>query len=246
MKKELFPVPEGEQALQQWQLKWDLPVLILDERPEAAQTFRDFKWHYGGHPQFPDRIPEITRLTPSGEIANYSRRRLLSYTDEGSLVMLREDPKGKTSDPSALFVATANVVESKITEWYVSELQHEGGGSSLVTKMYLSERQLEGLEEPLMIPEDINPVEALIRAKLHAQEQQRQQELRPRLITSSQGCWFSWGGPHLESMAPMAELQTNLEWYCQKLGKISIDNRPAFVDQSGLTPTPESATIVAA
>jgi hypothetical protein len=220
-------------------------VLLIDEnRANADRTYDDFMWQYVGHPRL-HALPELTRWRNGYGEVSFDIRDDCGYTENGTLVLIRQSSALPLDDPDSLAVMTADLEAHEIREWRVAEIHvYETYARSAADRELILEPLHDRMNEVLAIDESrINSGNAR-RDELdrrHLQRLQRERlAARASILETTQGRWFIHAGQR-EMLSNIYELDMKLKTYYQRLGDLAIRQR-----ENPQTYGAEAATIEAA
>ena len=216
----LVVIPESLTSPEQL-AHFSLAATLIYLHPEARQIYNDFMWNYHGHP-VKSELPDLKAShTEYGEI-NYSRREVHSYSQFGSLVLVRQADRVYPDQTLNYKVVTANVSDEEITAWRILEVEHQGRGAGLRTSLFLTDKPLDNLQ-PLPTPTgDI--FEDYMQQRTRVLKLQQARARQPQVIMSSQGNRFINRQGDTELLSPITELVSMLKVLEQQFGAVVTAN----------------------
>lgn len=196
-------------------------VALARRRHQLDTAYDHFLYDFVGDPYL-TRQPVIERHYPFVGDRNYTERLLASYSREGSLVHVRTllqcNSEHRAHD---FFVVSADLHEQTITQWRINEANFSGAGDSLRLELVLSDTQFEELQSIPSLCEQ-EPLRRIIERKRAENNLIRTQHSQPRVILTSQGCWFSKAGSPPESLAPIGELVRKVDSLYSRFGHVAL------------------------
>lgn len=166
-----------------------------------------------------DDYPEIVRWSQEqSRPMNYDQRGVMSISDEGTLLHVREASEAKPDSSERFFVVTADLHTGYGREWNVRKVEYQETPYSthkedIQIKLYLAE----GLETMPASNLDIEEPQDLCRQKIAAHkllmDSRRWWKSQPQVIMSGHGVAFKSLGEEFQPMTGLQKIDTQLQWY---------------------------------
>lgn len=201
-------------------------LLVGAERLQAEQesgqafdtTYDRFKWDYIGNPYADGSLP-LRRVSPDGKEYVYDYPESRSYSDEGTLVLVRRATNAGVQDLRRFMVVTGDLVSRTIDEWYVAGMEHSGAGDNLRTVLRLSKRPY-GSVPAGVEPESSRDIlwNALRDKSIKLATMQERQRLPSLILDNHHGgnCFIGEDGT-LQFLAPIQELVHQVDNFWDKI-----------------------------
>jgi hypothetical protein len=201
-------------------------------------------WQYVGHPRL-HSLPELTRWRDGYGEVSFDIRDDCGYTENGTLVLIRQSSALPLDAPESFVVATADLETHELREWRVAEVHlYETYLRSAPDRELILEPLHDQSDEVISIntthiDSDNARRDELDRWHLRRLERDRL-AARASILETTQGRWFIHDGRR-EMLTNVYELDVKLKTYYQRLGEIAIQEH-----ENTQTYEAEAATIEAA
>jgi hypothetical protein len=187
------------------------------QKHQSDSTLDRLLWESIGTPHsldIDDQPPGIYHLFNDGDMRTYSHREALEYTHEGSLVVVRRDPRyapttdERFPDVKNYAVTTADVITGTITSWPITRVErlHDP-----FTRVYRGTKiMLETAERPADIVSPRSDFGEQLDELLHNNREARYaRQETPYVELTFSGNWFSPDGLHREMLVGKIALDAN-------------------------------------